>query len=418
MTVRLTATDAQMFWMSAKVPNDQIALYAFDGVPPRIEEALAAVRRRARTCHDLRLRIVDDCSVRYPAWVFGDVEESQFVLHGGLDWAACLDTMAALADDQLDVCRAAWRLHVFAPVADVPGAAAAATVVALQISHALADGTRGADLAGWLFGRAVPVPAIVAAPRGSLLLRSLTAARTHRELVRDTESGVLAAAGAPRTPLLTNSAPVGLRQVRTVIRHRSMLTSVRNAPATVTVSVLAAVGTALAGYLRERGQDPSHLAAEVPMAYAGIRHAHNHFRSIGVTMFPDAPPAERAELIAAQLLAGRQRGGHPASLAERRAFAAVPAPLLRWGVGLFDETARSPVVTGHTVVSSVNRGPADLHFGDAAVLFTAGYPGLSPMMGLVHGVHGIGDTVAISVHAAESAGDIDEYVARLVAALG
>jgi hypothetical protein len=49
---------------------------------------------------------------------------------------------------------------------------------------------------------------------------------------------------------------------------------------------------------------------------------------------------------------------------------------------------------------------------------TAGYPGLSPMMGLSHGVHGIGDTVAISVHAAESAvGDIDAYVARLDAAL-
>jgi hypothetical protein len=75
-------------------------------------------------------------------------------------------------------------------------------------------------------------------------------------------------------------------------------------------------------------------------------------------------------------------------------------------------------VTGNTVVSSVNRGPADLRFGDATVAVTAGYPALSPMMGLTHGVHGIGDTVAISVHAAESAiGDIDAYVARLDAAL-
>jgi hypothetical protein len=40
------------------------------------------------------------------------------------------------------------------------------------------------------------------------------------------------------------------------------------------------------------------------------------------------------------------------------------------------------------------------------------------MMGLVHGVHGIGDTVAISVHAAESAvGDVDDYLARLDAEL-
>jgi hypothetical protein len=40
------------------------------------------------------------------------------------------------------------------------------------------------------------------------------------------------------------------------------------------------------------------------------------------------------------------------------------------------------------------------------------------MMGLTHGVHGIGSTVAVSVHAAESAvGDIDAYVARLERAL-
>ena len=39
-------------------------------------------------------------------------------------------------------------------------------------------------------------------------------------------------------------------------------------------------------------------------------------------------------------------------------------------------------------------------------------------MSLVHGVWGIGDTVTVSVHAAESAvGDIDEYLARLDAEL-
>ena len=104
--------------------------------------------------------------------------------------------------------------------------------------------------------------------------------------------------------------------------------------------------------------------------------------------------------------------------ADSRPFAAVPASLLRWGVAQFDPTRRWPTVTGNTVVSSVNRGPADLRFGDATVAVTADYPALSPMMGLTHGVHGIGDTVAISVHAAESAiGDIDAYVARLDAAL-
>ena len=70
------------------------------------------------------------------------------------------------------------------------------------------------------------------------------------------------------------------------------------------------------------------------------------------------------------------------------------------------------------MVSSVNRGPADLTFGGRPVVLTAGYPALSPMMGLTHGVHGIGDTIAISVHAAEPAvEDVDDYTNRLDAAL-
>ena len=95
----------------------------------------------------------------------------------------------------------------------------------------------------------------------------------------------------------------------------------------------------------------------------------------------------------------------------------MPAPLLRWGVTQFDADVRSPTVTGNTVVSSVNRGAADLYFGEARVALTAGYPALSPLMSLTHGVHGIGDAIAISVHAAESAVDIDDYRDRLDAAL-
>jgi hypothetical protein len=186
----------------------------------------------------------------------------------------------------------------------------------------------------------------------------------------------------------------------------------------VTVGVLAAVSTALAGHLREFGDDPAMLGAEVPMAKAGARQAHNHFGNVGVGLYPGLEFGERAVRIARDLARRRCRGAHPAMLAGSRAFAAVPAPLLRWGVAQFDPDARSPTVTGNTVVSSVNRGPADLHFGGTQVVLTAGYPGLSPMMGLTHGVHGIGETIAISVHAAESAiGDIDAYVDRLDAAL-
>jgi hypothetical protein len=154
------------------------------------------------------------------------------------------------------------------------------------------------------------------------------------------------------------------------------------------------------------------------MAKPGVRHAHNHFRNVTVGLYPDLPREARTERIVAELAHARRRAEHLAARAADRAFAAVPAPLLRWGIAQFDIDARPTQVSGNTVVSSVHRGPADLHFGGAPVLLTAGYPALSPAMGLTHGVHGIGDTVAISVHAAESAiGDIDAYLELLATAL-
>ena len=60
MTVRRMATvDAQTYWMSAKIPNDQFLLYGFAGVPSELEQALDVVRERARHCPELTLRIED-----------------------------------------------------------------------------------------------------------------------------------------------------------------------------------------------------------------------------------------------------------------------------------------------------------------------------------------------------------------------
>src|SRR5262249_11859542 len=150
-----------------------------------------------------------------------------------------------------------------------------------------------------------------------------------------------------------------------------------------------------------------------PMAKAGVRKANNHFGNVGIGLYPELDVAARIARIVEDMAERRRRAAHPAMLAASRASAAVPAPLLPWGVKQFDPAMRSPTVTGNTVVSSVNRGSADLHFGDVPVVLTAGYPGLSPVMGLTHGVHGIGDTIAITVHAAASAiGDVDAYVDR------
>jgi hypothetical protein len=413
----LSAVDAQTWWMSAKIPNDQFLLYGFAGVPSELEAALAQIRDRARGCPELTLQVKDRGPLMYPAWVAGEITADQFVVHDMADrtWGGCLAAVARLGESQLDARVMTWRLHVFTPVEGVPGGGTG-TVVVLQAVHALGDGIRASALAAKLFGRQGRVPAVVA-PRpflgAALPWRSVRAARMHRQLVRDTEAGLVPPQADSRPALHTNTRPAGLRSVRTILRRRDQLSG-----PTVTVAVLAAVSTALSAHLRELGDDTSMLGAEVPMAKTGVRQAHNHFGNVGIGLYPELDFAERTSRIAEDFAQRRRRAAHPGMLAASRASAAVPAPLLHWGVAQFDPDARSPTVMGNTVVSSVNRGAADLNFGEAPVVLTAGYPGLSPMMGLTHGVHGIGGTIAISVHAAESAiGDIDAYVERLDAAL-
>lgn len=417
MTVRrLTAVDAQMLWLSAATPNDQFLLYGFDA-PVDAVAALAAARREAARCPDLAVRVRDRGPSRYPVWERCDVEAGQFVVHDATTWAGVLASVTALAADQVDAHVHPWRLHAFPDVEALPGTGTgtdAGSVAVLQISHALADGGRASALAARIFGLPGALETVhPRSPRG-FVRRSVCAARAHRRLVRDTDAG-LVPPPAPSCPVLrTNDTPSGAVHVRTLVRRRDQL-----AGPTITVAALAAISAALAAHLRASGDDPAQLGAEIPMAKPPVRHANNHFGNVGVRLYPHLPSHPRAQAIAQDLHRRRRRVSHPAMAAQDAAFAAVPAPLLRWGMSQFDAAARSPTVAGNTVVSSVHRGPADLVFGGARVVLTAGFPALSPMMGLTHGVHGIGDTVAISVHAAESAvGDIDDYVARLAHELG
>jgi hypothetical protein len=408
----MAAVDAQFYWMSAKIPNDQFLLYAFAGMPADLDSALEEVRSRARACPGLSERLVDDRTLSYPRWVPMTVEPAQVAVRELADdsWQGLLAAVVSLTDDQLDVRRIPWCVHVFTPVVGIPGVAGSGVVAVLQAPHALADGTRASAMAAWLFGRASLVPEVAPPPAGFLPWRAAEAAHTHRQFVRDTRAGLLAPGLGSRPALAPNARPAGIRSMRTLVRHRSQLPG-----PTVTAGVLAAVSGALSGLL---GAPCDSLGAEVPMAKPGVPHAHNHFGNVVVGLYPELGHDARAARIATDLANGRRRFEHPATRSADRAFAAVPAALLRWGVSKLDPDARSPQVAGNTVLSSVNRGAADLNFGGAPVVLTAGFPALSPLMGLTHGVHGIGDTVAISVHAAESAvPDVDAYLRLLDASL-
>ena len=301
-----------------------------------------------------------------------------------------------------------WRMHLFAPVQDAPGSTGKATVAVMQFAHSLCDGPRAIAMAAWLFGRETPVSEIDRESQGFLPWRAIESARAHRRLISDTREGVLPPAIGPQPAMFINTRPSGTRTLRTLVRHRTQL----DGP-TATVTALAAVSGALVGYL-----DHESLVAEVTMAKPGVPHAHNHFANVTVGLYPELSRQERLQRIATDLANARRRSEHPAVRAADRAFAATPAPLLRWGISLFDPEVQPSQVAGNTVISSLYRGSADLAFGDAPVLLTAVYPELSPAMSLVHGVWGTGDTVTVSVHAAESAlPDVDEYIARLDAEL-
>lgn len=177
----MAAVDAQFYWMSAKIPNDQFLLYVFAGVPVDLDDAVDDVLARARACPDLAMRVDDGCAVTYPTWV-PSRDHTDVARHELADdtWRGCLDAVARLADDQLDLRRSPWRLHVFTDVRNLPGRADPGTVAVLQVAHALADGSRASALAAWLFGRVVPVPELAQPSRGFLPWRAIDAARTHR----------------------------------------------------------------------------------------------------------------------------------------------------------------------------------------------------------------------------------------------
>src|SRR5262249_44358738 len=154
----------------------------------------------------------------------------------------------------------------------------------------------------------------------------------------------------------------------------------------VTVAALSAVSVALADRLRDLGDDPSFLGAEMPMSKPPPRLAYNHFGNVGVGLYPQLAEPDRSRRIADDIEAPRRRATHPAMRAADLAFAATPAPVLRWGMEKFDPDVRVEKVTGNTVVSSVNCGAMDFSFGGAPVTVAAAFPGLSPMMGLTHAV--------------------------------
>ncbi|MFE7798320.1 wax ester/triacylglycerol synthase domain-containing protein [Nocardia sp. NPDC057440] len=459
--------DATMYWLSKRTRNDLFLLYCFADSGSPAAELRELVARRSARIPDLRVRLREvPADLGYPSWIPCDFAAEQFVEHLPTEsnWPTVLNELGKLLGTVLDAAVRPWRLHLFRDVIGVPGQppdAAPVTVVVLQMSHALADGRRAARIARALFSesdtadqertgsrprttppRSAPAgfalldAARTAAAVGLLRMpiqvmrtavRGYHAYRSQRELAELTAAGQVPAPGPDFTPSLVNpSAEVGDsdHRVRMIVRTPDQL---RIPDRTVTVVVLTAVSLALTRYLHSRGAQVDRLGAQVPMSLPGASAPRNNYRSLGVDLFVGEPDIRLRSRRIADALGDRiARAGHPLLAAQDRVTAVVPAALLRRDIDRYPLDTVPDSIAGHTVVSSVHRGPADLTFGGGRVLFTAGFPALGSVMHLTHGVHGLsadtegrGATITISIHADSTVlPDIDAYAELLVAALG
>ncbi|WP_433681958.1 WS/DGAT domain-containing protein [Nocardia sp. CA-119907] len=463
----LAAQDATMYWLSSRTRNDLFLFYCFDDSGHPSAELREFVARRSARIADLRVRLRElPGDLDYPSWVRCDFRAEQFVEHflSEANWPGVCTALGKLLGTGVDAAVRPWRLHVFRGIDGAPwGGSGPAMAVVLQLSHALADGRRGAAIARALFAESDPVEPVAAAsdsvagPPGlggrgistaAMELASADAIHVHsalalmrmplrfvrtvvlgyrafraqRELAELTTAGRIPEPGPGFTPSLVNRpgtlyGDVDGHRVRMIVCDGERM---RGAGHTVTVVVLTAVSIALDRYLTARGEPVDRLGAQVPMALSGNRiAARNNYRSLGVDLFIDEPdPLVRADKIAAALAARRIRADHPLLTAQDRVTAVTPAPLLRRDVDRYPIDTVPDSIAGNTVVSSVHRGPADLTFGGARVRFTGGFPAIGSVMQLTHGVHGLGDTVTVSVHAdAAAVPDIDTYTELLRAAL-
>lgn len=439
--------DATMFWLSRRTANDVFLLYSFAENATATDELRAFVAARVAHIPDLRIRLQEiPGDLDYPRWISTEFVAQQFVTHrpDGLSWHSLLDRVGELLGTGLDATEYPWRIHVFRAVRDAPGSSGRALVAILQVSHALADGGRGAAIARSLFGPTPPVvhstpegpvdnsgdhpvvpaktptqtvdscgqicgwnpPAAAVSVLGLLrfpqqaattIWRGRAAYRAQRELIDRTASGEVPAAAIGFAPCALNpAAPVAGHRARLLVVDSA---EVRVPGRTVTVVALTAISRALASYLTEHGRQPERLGTALPMAVPSRGAARNNYRSLSIDLHIDEPDLRlRATLIADDLATRRDRALNPLLAAQDRVGEVVPAVLAVRDVERADLHSVPDALDGNTVVSSVYRGAADLAFAGAPVLFTGGFPALGTVMHLTHGVHGIGEKLTLSVH--------------------
>ncbi len=403
--------------------SDQFALLAFDSVDgpaPTFADVRAHVEARAPGIPGLRLRLKETLwGLDYPRWVRDDSAPREHLVDhdlAGQNWDRFEEFVGELLRTRLDMRAQSWRLHLVRGVHGVPRVQGAATVIILQVGHALTDGLGVTRLLRALFAapedRTVGIP-LPGHPAQETRIRTwvntaraLLCAPVDLAISRWTASRALRAVLATPLPssLPASSLNCAVSSARTVRIVPMPAEQCRAGSSTITVSALAAVGTCLSRYLRDVDGREGDLdvAAMVPIALPPrfAWAAANRVLMGTVDLHADIEdPHDRRKQIARSLEQERVRATTEPVLRLARADDRVPAPIVRYVQGRrFRHRIRNPDrVAGQTTVVSVNRGAADLRLCGARARFTAGFPFLEDGRAVTHGFFGLGETVTVSL---------------------
>lgn len=419
---RLHPVDARTLWAAPTARSDQFLLFAFDDTPASADAAAGEVLAAALMIERLNLVVREvPAHLDYPRWVSSAATAGQVRGHRLVDtsWPAMLTALVALMSDQVDPGVHPWRVHLFGPVDDPSGGGARLRVAVLQISHALADGRGASETARALFGgqRAGPPSAGFAEPSIPPMAQAAGGVLRLPGQVCGLIGGGLNSYRLSRAPRAVGPPPVAAAKINRRPGPRRALRTLTVAKddiaGRITPAVIAAIGDTMAAAAWVDG-DP---VVELTLARAPRPGRANNFQMAGIASRTDLVGVRRTTAITAAIDAARARDRERARVVARAAEAATPAALMHWATTAFEpgEPDSDPpgAVTGHTVVSSVNRGGDDLFLAGGRVRFTAGFPALSAVHCLTHGIHGIGRSVTISVVADPDVIDIDNYAAGL-----
>lgn len=437
------------------MPTDQYFLLAFatagPAAAPAWEDLVEVIAGRSAAIPALNKRLAESpAGIDYPRWVHHAADMGECV-HRLVDegstsstpeatrqWSTCVDRVEELLASTLDATRTPWQLHIAPDVVGVPDVDGRATIVFVRFSHVLTDGLGGAALLRALFGRTPnPADAEVAAASephepGAVGWRLRDFGRALGRLVRLPSALVATAvagrrsarpsdgADRPTAPLRRasiNTCGAGVRDVTVLPIPRRISASQRF---TVTQIALCAASLATERLLIRRGEAPDSLAAAVPVAvresvqWVGANRFATAVVGLGVA---SSTALDRAETIRSSLATERRRLVSRDAITMMRLVESVPRPILsrylRRGPGM-----RTEFVPAHMSVTSVNCGVADMELSGGPAVMVAGFPCLSPDIGIGLGIYGLGTTVTLGVLTSPDAvPDADEYADLLRAAL-